>query len=212
MADANTPPPPPSWADSFLPAADRVLYPLGLATTFVVWGFQLYEFFKGGAYRPQNLFAEGYLAILAAYGAQREASKWLGVEAMAIQLRRGELFVGLWVMTWLALAAVGNLEPRFQMPEELLKIMMGVLGIFALTSVSSGLRSRSAKAQPERRQAILDLVKQRESISAQEAAAAIGISRPGAWKQLETLVNEGVVVQQTSANSRTRRYSLANHR
>jgi hypothetical protein len=204
------PPPeaPVTWADSFLPAADRVLYPLCLATTAVVWGFQLYEFWQGGAFRPRFPFAEGYLAVVGAYGAQREASKWLGVQATGNQRRRGELFVGLWVATWLALTAVGNLQPRFAMPGELMSTMLGVLGIFAVTSISSGLRSRSARARPDLRQAILGLLAQHDSISAQDAATSLNVSRPGAWKQLEALVKDGLAVQQASANSRERRYAL----
>lgn len=201
--------PAPTWADSFLPAADRVLYPLTLGITAVVWSFQLFEFFKGGAYRPQHFFTEGYLAVLAAYGAQRETAKWMGVEATSILLRRGELYVGLWVATWLFMTATANLHPDFAMPVELLKIVMGVLGIFAATTVSSGLRSRKARAKIDLRQAILDLFKQRKDLSAQEAANVLGISRAGAWKQLETLVKDGIAAQQDSNNLRERRYSLS---
>jgi len=190
----------PSWAAAFLPAADRVLYPLTLGITVVVWA--------GGSFRPRYPFMEGYLAVLTAYAAQRESAKWLGVQDTAVRLRRGELYVGLWVATWLALTAICNLNPRFAMPTELLRIMLSVLGVFAVSSVSSGLRQRTKESRLDVRQALMDLLSRKQPISALDASRELGISRTTTWRMLETLVKEGLVIQDNNAALRDRRYNL----
>ena len=101
---------------------------------------------------------EGYLAVLTAYAAQRESAKWLGVQDTAVRLRRGELYVGLWVATWLAVTSICNLHPGLAMPTELLRLMLSVLGVFAVSSVSSGLRQRTKQSRLDVRQAILDRI------------------------------------------------------
>lgn len=197
-----------------LKVADRVLYPSTVGCTLVILGFQLWEFWQGGAFRPRWPFAEGYLAILTAYAAQRELTKWKNIDEPSVRLRRGELYVALWIALWIAITAIANLYPQFTMPSELRTIMLGVLGIFAATGISSGLRQRrdSTKSEntegPARRETLLKIIQERGSINSEEAAEALSIPKASAWRLLETLEKEGILIQEASSNPRERRYRL----
>jgi hypothetical protein len=97
--NTQTKPEPSKTPAPLLHAIDRVLYPITLGYTFVIFAFMVYEFWMGGLYRPRLPFADVYLTLLTAYAAQREGTKWLGAEEPATRLRRGELFVALWFAT-----------------------------------------------------------------------------------------------------------------
>jgi hypothetical protein len=196
-----------------LTTVDRVLYPLTVVYTLVLLGFQVYEFWKGGVYQPRVPFAQVYLALLTAYAAQREGAKWLGDSEAATRLRRGELFVALWFATWLAMASLCNLSGRFVLPKELNVITLGVLAVFAGTGVSAAARQARGKGKAvetaDRRQKLLQLLKDRGPLTSEEAAPALGVSQSTAWRLLEGLEKEGRV-RQTAANSpHGRRYELA---
>ncbi len=203
-------------SDSFLRTIDRVLYPITLGYTAVIFGFQLYEFFKGGRYTPRCPFGDVYLALLTAYAAQREGAKWLGSDEALMRIRRGEIFIGLWFALYLAVVACSNLSNRWVLPGELKTITLGVLGIFAATGLSSGLRHvrqsnrmpRMDQAESDRRVRMIVLLKERGSLSSQEAAEALGVSQPTAWRILENLVKTGRARQIESDNLRDRRYAL----
>lgn len=201
---------------SFLRAVDRVLYPITLGYTGVILGFQLYEFFQGGAFQPRYPMADVYLALLTAYAAQRESSKWMGEDEAARRVRRGELFVGLWFALYLALWALGNLSSGWILPQELKTITLGVLGVFVATGVSSGLRLRAGRtlekvsaSDSDRRVQLLRLLNERGPLSAEGAADALGWPKTSTWRVLEALEKEGRVVQDASRDSRERRYRVA---
>ena len=202
-----------SRGKSFLAAVDRVLYPITLGYTFVILGFQLFEFFQGGAYQPRYLIAELYLGLLAAYAVQREGSKWLGADEALIRIRRGELFVGLWFAVFLAFWAMANLSTRWILPQELKAITLGVLGIFIATGVSSGFRTRAgrtaADSSSDKRELILRLLTERGPLSAEAVAAALDISKSSAWRLLESLEKEGRITQDASSDTRQRLYRIA---
>ncbi len=196
-------------------AVDRVLYPITVGYTLVIFGLMLYEFFQGGAYKPMYPIGDVYLALLTAYAAQREGVKWLGDDEAAMRIRRGELFVGAWFAVYLFLWAIANLFPRWALPGELKTITLGVLGIFVATGISSGIRQRRSRSgeagalNSDRRHVILRLLNERKSLSSTEAATTLGISQSSAWRILETLVKEGLAQQQDGANNREKRYILS---
>lgn len=193
-----------------------MLYPSTIGCTLVIVGFQGWEFLQGGAFRPQNPFAEVYLAILTAYSAQRELAKWKGEEVTTIRLRRGELYVAFWIAAWLAMTAIANSSPRFVVPMELKTITLGVLAIFVGTGVSAGLRRRGGREtagnrSPEdsnRQAQVLRLLKEKGPLNAEEVAQTLNVSQPTAWRQLELLEREGRIRQTDSANPRERQYQL----
>jgi len=205
-------PPSSTLGKTFLAAVDRVLYPITLGYTFVIFGFTLYEFWRGGLFQPRYPIGDVYLTLLTAYAAQREGVKWLGADEATLRIRRGELFVGLWFAVFIVLWAIANLSVRFALPQELKTITLGVLGIFVATGVSSGLRRRtgaSANRAPgdvDKRGVLLRLLQERGPISAEDAAQALGISKPTAWRLLEALEKEGQITQDASDNLRERLY------
>ncbi|OGR90935.1 MAG: hypothetical protein A2992_04055 [Elusimicrobia bacterium RIFCSPLOWO2_01_FULL_59_12] len=219
ISDASSPFPPAPKAKprTFLRAMDRVLYPITLGYTAVIFAFQLYEFFQGGAFKPRFQFGDVYLALLTAYAAQREGSKWLGVDEATMRIRRGEIFIGLWFALYLAIVACANLSDRWVLPQELKTITLGVLGIFAATGLSVGLRQArgpsrvppTSQEESDRRVQMIRLLHDRGPITSQEAAETLGISQSTAWRILEGLVKTGHARQVESANLRERRYALA---
>ncbi len=200
---------------AYLAAVDRILYPITVGYTLVIMGFTLYEFFQGGAFKSKYPITDVYLPLLTAYAAQREGAKWLGADESAMRLRRGELFVGAWFAVYLALWSAANLRPEFVLPQELKAIALGVLGIFAVTGISSTLRQRRTQGAVkagfgpfERREKMLQLLNEKGALLAEEAAQALSLSPSTAWRVLEDLEKEGAVVQMASANPQQRRYQL----
>jgi hypothetical protein len=202
---------------SFLRAIDRVLYPITLGYTAVIFGFQLYEFSQAGAYTPRYPFGDVYLPLLTAYAAQREGANWLGQDESMMRIRRGELFIGLWFALYLAMIACANFSARWVLPGELKTIALGVLGIFAATGISASVRQarstgtakpRMEQEENDNRVKMIELLQQRGTISSYEAAEALAISQPTAWRTLEKLVETGRARQIESGNSRERRYAL----
>ncbi len=196
----------------FMAAVDRLLYPATVGYTLVILGFVFYEFSQGGRYQLRLPFGDVYLVLLTAYAAQREGSKWFGADEAAMRIRRGEIFVGIWLAVYLFMAAMANVSTRWAMPSELKTITLGVLGIFVATGVSSGIRSRlrplagSSSVTADRRAEVLQLVEARGSVSAEEVMEALTIPKTSAWRILETLEKEGVLRQDDSSDSRNRRY------
>ncbi len=200
---------------NLLKAIDRVLYPITIGYTLVILGFVLTECYSGGAYRTRFEFGDVYLALLGAYAAQREGSKWLGADEAAMRIRRGELFVGLWFAVYLLVTSLGNLSLRWAMPQELKAITLGVLGIFAVTGLSAAgrqLRTGRSKNNPEAGadapERALALLKEKGSLTCSEAASLLAISTTSAWRLLEKLEKEGRLMQEAAGNPRDRRYRL----
>jgi hypothetical protein len=196
---------------------DRVLYPITLGYTVVIFGFQVYEFFQGGAYKSRHPFGDVYLTLLTTYAAQREGSKWLGADEATMRIRRGEVFIGLWFALYLAMIACSNLYPQYALPEELKTITLGVLGVFAATGISTGLRQQRTAAarkpamnqeESNNRVRMILLLRERGSMSAPEAGEALGISTPTAWRILEDLVKTGQAKQTEAVDPKDRRYTL----
>ena len=216
----------------FLNAVDRVLYPITLGYTAVILGFVVYEFTQGGQFQPRFPFSDVYLTLLTAYAAQREGTKWLGAAPLPInsgsgtrlagtpagldestmRIRRGELFVGVWFAVYLAMIAIANLSSQWAMPVELKTITLGVLGIFAATGISSGIRERvkpgGGSGAPDRKALALKILGERGDMTAGEMAAALEISTTTAWRLLEGLEKEGRLTQAGSADPRERKYHL----
>jgi hypothetical protein len=166
-----------------------------------------------GMFRPKYEFGDVYLALLTAYAAQREGAKWLGGNEPQMRIRRGEIFIGLWFALYIAIIACANLSARWTVPMELKGIVLGVLGIFAVTGVSTGLRQSrgagAAAAEVDRKEQMLKLLSDRGPTSAPEAAMAIGVSTATAWRTLEDLVKAGKVRQTDSPDPRNRRYTTS---
>jgi hypothetical protein len=208
-------PDPQQKSASFLRTMDRVLYPITLGYTSVIFLFQIYEFAMAGAYRPRYEFGDVYLALLTAYAAQREGAKWLGADEAEIRIRRGEIFIGLWFALYLAIIACSNLSLRWVLPQELKRITLGVLGVFAVTGVSAGLRrsrdnssASGGNGHELRESQILVLLRDRGPLTSYEIADALSIPQATAWRTLEKLEKAGRITQTAASNPQGRRYSL----
>jgi hypothetical protein len=118
----------------------------------------------------------------------------------------------LWFALYIAIIACANLSARWTVPVELKGIVLGVLGIFAVTGVSTGLRQSrgagaGAAAEVDRKEQVLKLLSDRGPMSAPDAATAIGVSTATAWRALEDLVKAGKARQTDSPDPRNRRYT-----
>jgi hypothetical protein len=121
--------------------------------------------------------------------------------------------------------ALANLSARWAMPADLKAITLGVLGIFAASGVSAGIRKATGRTASEgpahggaegapsaadRRVQLLRLLAERGPLSAEEAAHELGVVRSTAWRMLEALEKEGRVTQSAANNPNERRYSIKN--
>ncbi len=104
-----------------------VLFPLLTLYTLAYLALMGYDFAAKEAFDiPSGLMAV-YITLVLAYAADREIRRWIGKE---IPLRKGTLFVYLWLVFYLVVFMIRSLKPEYTLPNDLTKVTLQVLGIF----------------------------------------------------------------------------------
>jgi hypothetical protein len=113
-----------------------------LATLFVM-GLFVYDFIVKGAAPVENNAVVVYLALLAAYSADKEVGRWASKRdpRQTPAEKRGSWFVVLWVFFYFAAYLAHMSGPEWRVPEGLAKVVVSVLGVFFSTGVSKRLFS-----------------------------------------------------------------------
>ena len=98
----------------------------------------------------------------------------------------------------------------------LLTITLGVLGVFVITGISTGLRKTreqsagmpKTQADFDRRAQILRLLSEKGPLTSYGVAAALGFSQTTTWRILEGLVKEGRLKQTDTDVLQDRKYYI----
>ena len=104
-----------------------VLFPLLTVYTLAYMALMGYDFAAKEAFEiPSGLMAV-YITLVLAYAADREIRRWIGKE---LPLRKGTLFVYLWLVFYLVVFIIRSLKPEYTLPNDLTKVTLQVSGIF----------------------------------------------------------------------------------
>ncbi|MCX6992873.1 MAG: winged helix-turn-helix transcriptional regulator [Kiritimatiellaeota bacterium] len=175
-----------------------VLFPLLTFYTVVYLGLIAAEFFLRGAFILPPGLMPVYIALTAAYAADKEIRRWAGTPEPP---RKGSFFVYLWLLFYLVAFMIRSFRPEFGLPAELGNVVLQVLGIFFGSRTSKYIweARRTPDTGPEKtddgeRQAkILDMIKAQGQVTNREVADALHVSAASAKRILADLVDRGQI-------------------
>jgi len=168
-----------------------VLFPLLTFYTVVYLGLIAAEFVLHGAFILPPGLMPVYIALTAAYAADKEIRRWAGTPEPP---RKGSFFVYLWLLFYLVAFMMRSFRPEFALPEELGKVVLQVLGIFFGSRASKYIWESRGKTMddselPERGKQVLELIRIKGRITNREVADALHVSAASAKRILADLVD-----------------------
>lgn len=150
-------------------------------------------FFKNQLDLPAGLMPI-YMALLAAYAADKEIRRWAGKTEPQ---RRGSVFVYLWCLLYLAFFIFSFFRREFTLPNEMAVVTLRVLGIFfgakASKYIHEGFLSKNAPVPDHQLAAVLALFEGRERIARQDIVENLKVSASTANRRLEELERQGKI-------------------
>lgn len=174
-----------------------VLFPLLTFYTVVYLGLIAAEFVLRGAFLLPPGLMPVYIALTAAYAADKEIRRWAGTPEPP---RKGSFFVYLWLLLYLIAFMLRSFRPEFALPEELGKVVLQVLGIFFGSRASKyiwearwaddGLQTTDDGGRQAK---ILDMIKAQGQVTNREVADALHVSAASAKRILADLVDRGQI-------------------
>ena len=172
-----------------------VLFPLLTFYTVVYLGLIAAEFVLHGAFILPPGLMPVYIALTAAYAADKEIRRWAGTPEPP---RKGSFFVYLWLLFYLIAFMIRAFRPEFALPEELGKVVLQVLGIFFGSRASKYIWEAHGKTVadselPERGEQVLELIRIKGRITNREVADALHVSAASAKRILADLVDRGQI-------------------
>ena len=172
-----------------------VLFPLLTFYTVVYLGLIATEFVLRGAFLLPAGLMPVYIALTAAYAADKEIRRWAGTPEPP---RKGSFFVYLWLLFYLVAFMLRAFRPEFALPEELGKVVLQVLGIFFGSRASKYIWEARGKTVadselPERGEQVLELIRIKGRITNREVADALHVSAASAKRILADLVDRGQI-------------------
>ena len=192
----------PDTNDSQLPDTPRhpfneisVLFPLLTFYTVAYLGMMVAEFILRDAFKLPAGLMPVYIALTAAYAADKEIRRWAGTPEPA---RKGSVFVYLWLMVYLVAFMIRSFRPEYVLPEEFGKVVLQVLGIFFGSKASRYIWESRGKTVDDgelygRGQRVLELLRERERITNREVAESLRISSASAKRILVELTGQGKI-------------------
>jgi len=173
-----------------------ILFPLLSLVTVAYLALLISEFFLRGTVRVPAAMMPVYLSLLGAYAADKEIRRWAGAPEPQ---RKGSLFVYLWVLVFLVLIIVRFFRAEYELPPDMAKVVLQVLGIFFGSRASKYIHERRTESAADpaeqscRRARILDIARTRGQATRSDVMTAFGIGRSAAADLLEAMVREGLL-------------------
>lgn len=172
-----------------------ILFPLLTFYTVAYLGLMVADFILRDAFKLPVGMMQIYIALTAAYAADKEIRRWVGTPEPA---RKGSVFVYLWLLAYLVAFMFYSFHPEFVMPEEFGKVVLQVLGIFFGSKASRyvfDMRDKKVADSelPERGTQVLALLQKRGKITNREVSDALHISTASAKRILSDLASQGQI-------------------
>ncbi|MBI2067416.1 MAG: hypothetical protein HYT77_05330 [Deltaproteobacteria bacterium] len=199
-----------------------VLFPLLTLYTLAYLALMGYDFAAKEVFEiPSGLMAV-YITLVLAYSADREIRRWIGKE---LPLRKGTLFVYLWLVFYLVVFIIRSLKPEYALPNDLTKVTLQVLGIFfgsklskkifqvkkgtvkSVFSILKGEEGAIPKTETPKEtekpteptknpeEVVLDLIRKSGRAKREELLPVTGMSRSSLGRLLEQMEKKGSITQ-----------------
>lgn len=173
-----------------------VLAPLLTIYTLVYLGLMIYDFAMKAKFELPTGMMVMYIALVGAYAADKEIRRWMGQPEPP---RAGSLFVYLWLLFFLVAFAIKSFKPEFELPNDLSKVALQVLGIFFGSKASKKIyemkTGKSAEVALTREQTVTGLINERGKVQRKDVMAALKISDSTAGRLLAEMETKGLIKQ-----------------
>ncbi len=191
--------PPPSPAPAPRPPFNElsVLFPLLTLYTAAYLGLMAAAFLLRGSFDlPPGMMAV-YIALVGAYATDKEIRRWMGATEPP---RKGSLFVYLWLLFFLGAYLLHAFRREFVLPDDLVPVVLQVLGIFFGSRASKAFYERravgeDAETRTRREAAVLEMIRARGQVGTGEVAAQLQVSSATARRLLAEMTARGIVLQ-----------------
>ncbi len=174
-----------------------VLFPLLALYTVGYMALMIADFVLKRAFDLPDGILPVYIALLGAYATDKEIRRWIGTPE---PVRKGSIFVYLWLLFFLAAYIVYSFRPEYVMPNNLMSVCLQVLAIFFGSKTSKYVwESRGRPMEPavlsRRQDQVLEMIKTRGRIKNSDVAVQLGISRATTQRLLSDMVANGLIRQ-----------------
>ncbi len=148
-----------------------------------------------------------YLALLAAYAGDKEVSRWMGRD---LPSRWGSVFIYAWFLFFAVAYLVKTFFPSFELPADLSKVCLQVLGIFFGAKLSGKIYSMRAEKQEANalefagsEDKVLAIFEQTDKVHNGDVCRLLGVSSSTARRVLQGLETKGKITQLGSSGRGT---------
>lgn len=178
-----------------------VLWPLTTGFTLLYLGMMIADFALRGRFTMPSGMMYIYTALLAAYAGDKEIRRWTGT---CLPSRWGSIFVYAWFIFFGAAYTIRAIFPTFELPADLTKVCLQVLGVFFGTKASGKIYSlrqggKAASADiATGEEKVLQVLDERGRITNEDAQKILNASHTTAFRILKKLEDAGKIRQQGS--------------
>lgn len=180
-------------------AEQKVLWPLTTGYTILYLGLMIADFALRDKFNMPLGMMVVYIALVTAYAGEKEIRRWTG---KSLPGKWGSLFVYAWFIFFAVAFTLKTFVSSFELPEDLTKVCLQVLGIFFGSKLSGKIYSMKQEAKDfesefmGRSQKVLALIAQQGEIATQDVSKFLGVSKATARRVLDNLEQEGKITQQ----------------
>ncbi len=192
-ADESTPTPVKPFTEQ------SILWPLTTGFTILYLGMMIVDFALRDRFTMPSGMMLVYTALLAAYAGDKELRRWMGSK---LPSRWGAFFIYAWFIFFGVAYIIRAIFPSFELPADLAKVCLQVLGIFFGTKASSKLYS--SKQGKEGASAditsddgkVLQILNERGKVTNEEVEKLLTCSHSTAFRILNKLKTAGKIKQE----------------
>lgn len=170
-----------------------VLFPiLTLYTMVYVW-LMTYDFAVKGAFEMPVGMMGIYIALVAAYAADKEIRRWMG---KAEPDRKGAIFVYLWLVLFLVAFIIHSFKREYTLPADMAKVAIQVLGIFFGAKASKKIYEKTKKKGEEtirRVDKIIEVIKKEGKIQRSDVSEMFKVSDSTSGRILKEMEKKGLI-------------------
>ena len=195
LAPVAQPAPDPVPAKSTFWNELSVLAPLLAFYTLLYMGLMAVDFALKARFDIANGMQPVYIALVAAYAADKEIRRWVGKPEPS---RKGTVFVYLWMIFFAVAWVIRSFRPEYVFPLELQSVTMQVLGLFFGSKASKYIHGRLGPSETDlsREEMILQLLDKHGDITRKMVSYELKMSGRSASRLLEGLEKRGLILRQ----------------
>ena len=179
----------------------RVLWPLVTGYSLIYLGLMILDFVLRDKFTMPPGMMVIYIALLTAYAGDKEIRRWFG---SSLPAKWGSVFVYAWFIFFAGAYITQTINSTFELPADLSKVCLQVLGIFFGSKVSSKIYIMKQDAKDfnvefiGREDRVMSLLEEVGEIQTKTIAKFLNVSARTASRILQQMEEGGKIVQKGS--------------